>query len=820
MYDSESAGSRLLDRLRLGVESQRLILVATAQSLRYDDIKDAAEIQFPEHRQTPPVVYTRDFDRDDRHDKSNQPRDGNGKGYQGQRPQQSKGQPKGKGHPPSASTFTRKTYVTEDANANAEDDRGEADADAPEDSNEPNDADECEAADDDQPVQDGDDDDDGDLFNDLQEAARCLTVTARRLQGIKLGRKFTGGGKTIAQRKQESHCSVCGIKGHWQGDHECPATASKSKGNNGKGSGKSAQSSSPSTSSSTNPAAKKVLQVLHSSGSRRSVSFDDEKEFGTNFFTYMVTQPIAEIHQVFGANVNKFNGVMVLDTACQKSCCSTTWMDERSKILRTHGLRIHTTENCEPFEFGHGPPQYSYQHALIPACFDFVESNMMLLGTSVISTTNDIPFLASNNLMSNKLKMILNLPGQEAYLGLLDVTVPICKVAGHLALDITKFPENASKSEIWKRFHAICLEPSADSDLLHIPADGSSNTQFAHDHPPDEQGPATEMAVCVAEDGPLPSRSRDAPAASDDPSCAVRNPAQKMVGSPGSTQPGSHRGHSEEGTRTMQPREHTEVRQQARKLCQVPHVRQEVEMGSRARQVDRPTYAKAAIAALALIINGLYVHGEAPQASMDSHDSSFSGFTNPQSEHWSQFLDFSESFQCGSKDLGSQSQGSQKGSSSKNWNSQAHQGERGDRVRGRSVIGLRMGPDRHAQTRLKHGTQVWLTGHLRGTSKIYNQEISTYESMITHAEKEMKGPKIDLLEIFAGKANLTFRAPRHGLSALEPIDREINLDLYKPEDRRFLWQVVDKFKPLLIAIAWPCKFWSLFNEKHELQPET
>ena len=123
-----------------------------------------------------------------------------------------------------------------------------------------------------------------------------------------------------------------------------------------------------------------------------------------------------------------------------------------------------------------------------------------------------------------------------------------------------------------------------------------------------------------------------------------------------------------------------------------------------------------------------------------------------------------------------------------------------------------MGPDRHAQTRLKHGTQIWLTGHLRGTSKIYNQEISTYESMITHAEKEMKGPKIDLLEIFAGKANLTFRAPRHGLSALEPIDREINLDLYKPEDRRFLWQVVDKFKPLLIAIAWPCKFWSLFNE--------
>ena len=61
MYDTEAAGSRLLDRLRLGIDAQRMILVATSQSLRYQDVKDAAEIQFPDHRPTPPVVYTRDF---------------------------------------------------------------------------------------------------------------------------------------------------------------------------------------------------------------------------------------------------------------------------------------------------------------------------------------------------------------------------------------------------------------------------------------------------------------------------------------------------------------------------------------------------------------------------------------------------------------------------------------------------------------------------------------------------------------------------------------------------------------------------------------
>ena len=51
---------------------------------------------------------------------------------------------------------------------------------------------------------------------------------------------------------------------------------------------------------------------------------------------------------------------------------------------------------------------------------------------------------------------------------------------------------------------------------------------------------------------------------------------------------------------------------------------------------------------------------------------------------------------------------------------------------------------------MKSGTRIWLTGHLRATSKVYNNEISTYESLITYAEKETNGPKIDLLEVFAG----------------------------------------------------------------------
>ena len=98
-------------------------------------------------------------------------------------------------------------------------------------------------------------------------------------------------------------------------------------------------------------------------------------------------------------------------------------------------------------------------------------------------------------------------------------------------------------------------------------------------------------------------------------------------------------------------------------------------------------------------------------------------------------------------------------------------------------------------SRLKKGNQNWLTGHLRSTAKIYDFETKTYEALLTYAEKMATGPKIDLLEVFAGSANLTFRAPKFNLNALEPMDKTINVDLKTAEGRKFLWQVVKRFKP-------------------------
>ena len=259
MYDSESRGSRLLERMRLGLEQQRLILVASGQSLDFEMIRGAAQVQFPDHRPTPPVQYLREFDGAKNDANGAQPRQPprqlggkNGSHFHGK----DKGKGVGKGSP-SANRHT--TYVTEVNEAEElPDDQG--DAEGPTDDL----GDTVATNDETNENEDGqtEDAEEGDPADDLEEVARCLTVTARRLKGLTLGRKFSGGSKTIAQRKQESHCAACGAKGHWQGDSECPHASNNKGGKSGK------SKSSPKGDAQPSNPGKKVLTVQHGGGKR------------------------------------------------------------------------------------------------------------------------------------------------------------------------------------------------------------------------------------------------------------------------------------------------------------------------------------------------------------------------------------------------------------------------------------------------------------------------------------------------------------------------------------------------------------------------
>ena len=59
--------------------------------------------------------------------------------------------------------------------------------------------------------------DDADEETDLSAVVDVLTVTAKKLQSLTLGRKYTGT-RTIQERKRTSSCSACGQIGHWAGD--------------------------------------------------------------------------------------------------------------------------------------------------------------------------------------------------------------------------------------------------------------------------------------------------------------------------------------------------------------------------------------------------------------------------------------------------------------------------------------------------------------------------------------------------------------------------------------------------------------------------
>ena len=55
-YDTESLGARLLDRSGLTAEQQRMILVGTQQSLRFEAVSEAMVLQFPDFRGAPPIA--------------------------------------------------------------------------------------------------------------------------------------------------------------------------------------------------------------------------------------------------------------------------------------------------------------------------------------------------------------------------------------------------------------------------------------------------------------------------------------------------------------------------------------------------------------------------------------------------------------------------------------------------------------------------------------------------------------------------------------------------------------------------------------------
>lgn len=179
--------------------------------------------------------------------------------------------------------------------------------------------------------------------------AQVLTITARKLAGVTLGRKFTTQppskgnfkSKSVEERKRNSHCAICGEKGHWQGDEACQA--SKKSGLNSRPSNASTTYRSQagqkgSQSSLTGPGVKQTFLIHRDDGSMtysdNPVDHDGE-HYGTAFSCNMVHY--FQVHEI-KSTTNNFEGMMVLDSACQRTCCGHQWYEQHLKVLTNLGL--------------------------------------------------------------------------------------------------------------------------------------------------------------------------------------------------------------------------------------------------------------------------------------------------------------------------------------------------------------------------------------------------------------------------------------------------------------------------------------------------
>ena len=434
------------------------------------------------------------------------------------------------------------------------------------------------------------------------------------------------------------------------------------------------------------------------------------------------------------------------------------WEDS---VSTNHQLFAKKTPNNEPFEFGHGPAQYSHMHAYLPTAFDNTSKSICLIGTSVINSTNDIPLLGSNRLLE-KLQAVIDLGrGVVVMKGLSasSIEVPIHTVNGHLAVKIASFPEHVhSFHEVWHALSSLTDECDADVELIRIhnqlKSKPNSNSEARHLENATASGMAPSMASLFA--GALPCRSP--PDTSDDASCPAAHSSEGMAVPPRSTLDGGAEPPAEACHVSMRARDNSEVRQQARKIQQMPDLRKEIEVGPRHRAMGGSTIKSlASAAAFTVLLHGSHILGE------EAYTGTVHGLGDPPS------YDQGTGYQKLSQTQGSLKTTEEILSGQRSGGGDVRQLrlEPGDGSRGRECISAQ---------KVKQGNKTWLAGHLRATSKIYDKETHIYKELPTHHDRVKDGSMadvavVDLIEVFAGKARVSELAPQFGLSATQPFDR-------------------------------------------------
>ena len=89
-----------------------------------------------------------------------------------------------------------------------------------------------------------------------------------------------------------------------------------------------------------------------------------------------------------------FPGLMILDTACQRTCCGAAWAFSHTSILRAQDLLVYRAPCADAFQFGSGDPVKAKHRLYMPAGIGEAD---LVIGAGVLEA--NIPLLAPNQLL-------------------------------------------------------------------------------------------------------------------------------------------------------------------------------------------------------------------------------------------------------------------------------------------------------------------------------------------------------------------------------------------------------------------------------------
>ena len=927
MYDSESKGNRILERCKLSPELQRLVLIGAGNTLEYEKICESLLLQFPDFKPVPPIFTSYQG------------------GSQGSYNSSWKSNSQGRGKGGSASSSSSSTTASSSSGGfskasgkgrfgprrvfqtDHQDDETE-DADPQDDAlptvDEEDEFHDPEADENDEQLDECEDGQPSNLEDTIAEIAEVLTVTSKKLQASVLGRKFSNR-RSIEERKKTSSCSACGQMGHWAGDSACSMSGQKGKQSDGaKGYGKRAAGRGASQSSSMSHGSQNTKKAFVVTMPPVAENEDNNAEEATqSFFTFMVCDLNNKTHQdasfeSFIAETVDFAGYMVLDTACQRSCCSKQWLDVHRKIINNYNMDVKLINANDTFQFGAGPPKTSHSRAYFPVSFDGQDTQGLVLGASVVDAK--IPFLVSR-LVFERLGAIIDFLNMRLHLTKLGIDIPLLLKHGHLAVKISCFEKDDFKHESWQRLSCPALWKSPDPELIidddndrsvSVPAieldQGSQALATSHVQPPDQH--SAPMASGLERDHPqgdAPSFSHLQEHVEDG---EVWFGAQVLADSngKGDSEPGTVEGEDATSVMGLHPQQLPSIRQPTRQVRTVPKLPAQVPLERRAGRMGRSwksAVTKFFALASTLILNNCAPF-PAPGSQREGQDESFgSGFWQQLDDNQAQAASTTQECSSGDSDLGEA------------WPDR--DGVSGHSGRSRSSSLLRLGRSRQipglgdAEHRglcagVSHGglcmTDRWevkkgtcirhhtaprlmtfdlhqcecpvpksrlspvckleaefITGELKNFEynwmkqapqqlsqqwtgrtifqirNVANQVPGLLSStsrrrlrtgvrevlQIRLAEKsmmELQSPpkhrrldtKVDILETFAGQANISRRANSFGIKAAYPIDYNTGFDLALEQDQQAVDRMLVRFKPLVLIQALDCKDWCLLQD--------